>query len=176
MTSHLHRSHAVSSLAEYYKGFPWQWFCTFTFPRLPRGDDDARSRWKHFINDVERTHGDNIGRLVAEESRHASGALSEIRLHYHALLTSDHAVPVSLLRDRWKKYAGNGKKLIDVQQYDQSKRGVEYLLKLHGSWDGEIEFANLDLYSAHPPEGWDRNCCSRRRWRRQLARRALAAA
>jgi hypothetical protein len=166
-----------SSEAEYYRNFPWEWFITCTFARPFRyGDDEARSRWKGFMDELELRHRDTIGRLVAEESRHASGALAGIRLHFHALLVSNAPISELLLRDLWKTYAGNGKKLIDVQKYDASRGAVEYCLKLHGSFDGETDFYNLDLYSDQPPEGWNHNSQSRRRWVRHLRRRAYAQA
>ena len=167
-----------SENAKYYRQFPWQLFCTFTFPRRFRnGDAETRWVWPHFINELERTHRDTVGRLVAEESRHAYGQLAGIRLHYHALFTSQHPISEPLLKELWRKYAGNGRKLIDVRQYDPSRGAVEYCLKLHGTFDGEIDFFNLDLYKPGSETNWKGNSASRRRLRRHMQRRpeALAA-
>ena len=154
----------------FYKSFPWRWFCTFTFPRrLRNGDEEARYRWKSFIDDLERKHGDTIGRLVAEESRHSFGVLSGIRLHYHALFASDHAVSPSLIRTLWKMHAGNGMSLADIRAYNPRRNAVAYCLKLHGSHHGQIEIHNLDIYCPTRPTNWDRNSKSRRRWRRQYS-------
>lgn len=168
---------SINDAAAYYRKFPWQLFCTFTFLcNLRNGDAEARWRWSRFIDELEHLHGDTIGRLVAEESRHAHGALSGIRLHYHALFVSNRPPSQVLMRDLWKKYCGNGKNLIDIKAYDPSKHAVEYCLKLHGSFNGEIDIQNLDLYAPERPIGWNRNCWARRRWRRQLERQAQGIA
>lgn len=159
----------------FYKRFPWQLFCTFTFPRrLRNGDEEARWLWKVFINELEYEHRDTIGRLVAEERRSASGSLAAIRLHYHALFASDHLISVSLVRTIWNKYAGNGTTLSDIRVYDPRRNAVAYCLKLLGSMDGEFDIYNLDLYSPTPPSTLNRNSRSRRRWRRQMSRREWA--
>lgn len=156
----------------FYRRFEWQLFATFTFARrLRNGDEEARWRWKGFMNELEREHGDTIGRLVVEEARHSSGALSGIRLHYHALLASDRPLSTALVRRLWAQYAGNGRRLADIRQYDPRGNAVAYCLKLHGSMAGDLDLHNLDLYSPIRLAAWDRNSRSRRRWRRQLARR-----
>lgn len=163
-----------SELASFYKSFPWQLFCTFTFSRsLRNGDWEARSLWQSFVNELERLLGHAIGRLVAEESRHASGSLSGIRLHYHALMACDHPLSEALLRGLWRKYAGDGTKLAEIRPYDPSRGAVEYCLKLLGSFSGEIMIQNLDLYSPASAKLMKQSSRARRRQRRHLERKLL---
>lgn len=170
------RAEAHEELVAFFERFPWQLFCTFTFGRrLRNGDAEGRWAWKQFMNELERDHGDTIGRLVAEEKRYGSGGLSEIRLHYHALFASDHIIAGSTIRRAWSIYAGNGRNLVDVRTYDRSSSAVAYCLKLHGSMEGELELYNLDLYSPIQSLGCEANSRSRRRLRRQLARRSNSA-
>jgi hypothetical protein len=157
---------------DYYSQIPWQLFCTFTFPRrLRNGDDEARSLWSIFIEKLEASHPDTICRLVAEESRHAHGGLSDIRVHYHVLLTSDTPIDGATIRNLWRSLAGNGKKLVDIQKYDPEQGAVGYCLKLLDSPDGQVSSYNEDLYLPERPADWDRNGKSRRRFYRQMKRR-----
>jgi hypothetical protein len=161
---------------EYYRllsKIPWQWYATFTFPRnLLNGDEEARSRWQDFMRELEANHPDTIARAVAEESRHAGALLSGIRLHYHALLTSDVPLNANLIRRLWEKYSGNGKDLLDLRRYQVNGGAEYYLLKLLGSADGELTLEHCDLFQPEGPRDWNRNARTRRRWRRQLERRA----
>lgn len=167
---------AWEAYVEYYNQFPWQLFCTFTFPRrLRNGDEEARTLWSEFVTRLEAAHPDTICRLVAEERQHAHGVLAGIRLHYHALFTSNTPVSETVIRDLWRQLVGNGKNSVDVQHYDPSRGAVGYCLKTVGSPDhGDVTTYNDDLYAAERPFDWNKNAASRRRWRRQLERRAKA--
>jgi hypothetical protein len=160
----------------YYSQFPWQLYCTFTFPRRLRyGDEQARTIWNEFLSFLEAAHPDTICRLVAEESQHAHGVLAGIRLHYHALFASDTPIGETVIRDLWHKLVGNGKKSIEIDRYDPCRGAVGYCLKTVGSPDhGNITTYNDDLYAAERSVDWNKTAATRRRWRRQLERRAKA--
>jgi hypothetical protein len=149
----------------YYSQFPWQWFCTFTFPRRLRyGDEEARTLWNLFLTRLEAAHPDTICRLVAEESQHADGVLAPVRLHYHALFASDTPISETVICDLWRNLVGNGKESIKVEQYDPRRGAVGYCLKTVGSLDyGYVTTHNEDLYVAERPTDWNRNAASRRR-------------
>jgi hypothetical protein len=156
----------------YYSRYPWQLFCTFTFTRRLRGgEDEARLLWGEFLNRLEAAHLDTICRLVAEESRHAHGQLAGVRLHYHALFASDTPIGESTIRDLWRQLVGNGKSLVEIRRYDPAEGAVGYCLKSLAV-GGDISTFNDDLYAPDRPADWDRNADSRRRWRRQMERRA----
>jgi hypothetical protein len=95
-----------------------------------------------------------------------------IRLHYHTLFASDTPISEATIRDLWRQLVGNGKELVDVRRYDANGGAVGYCLKLVGSPDGNISTYNDDLYTPERSVCWDKNAPARRRWRRQLERRA----
>ena len=154
---------------------PWQLFGTFSFASPQIGQETAINRFTQMTEGVAKAMRSRIGYVYSLERRSKStGAV--VPLHFHAAFVAPRPIEHQLVSGMW--WGLNGPKgtnldrvqphdLAQVQPYDPSRGGVEYVVKQMTDPDCQWGLKNVELFSPSMPKHHI-SPRSIRRWQEQL--------
>jgi hypothetical protein len=102
-----------------------------------------------------------ITHLPTGKERKPRSVGMEVPWHFHVLMTAHCPIPPQLIEDSWRKLVGPGKSRdgrrtpggdsVNVQSFNDEKRGAEYCLKLINDCNGDWNFRWLELFNPNIP-------------------------
>ena|SRR3989442_3656454 len=139
----------VEEYARWLKQIEWKLFCTFTFA-WKVSDPQAERIFAEFTNRLERALKCDVGFVCGAEKRFSGCGKPACARHFHSLVTCPAPVNPYYVEGLWMSMAGNRSDYAgaQVQAYDPTRNGAEYVLKFINKVEGDWTFRKLQLF--HP--------------------------
>jgi hypothetical protein len=145
----------LDAIAKWLSPVPWQWFVTLTFSWNVRSET-ADLKLKRWLDAVESELRARVCFIAGKERKPDSHGMA-VPWHFHLLATSDVAIPLELLVQKWKRAEGRARwssgtqrekdEIVLVESFKQNSRGPEYCLKSINACGGDWFFRWLELFN-----------------------------
>ena len=159
--------------------FRWDLFATLTFSHdLDR--DRADTVLHEYLRFIEEELRAPLACVIAQESKRASAEKAPVRVHFHLLIGCAKPLDPTRLVELWKEARFGGDRTdgepAEVLVFDRSRSPAHYMMKGHSDPNCNWEPWNLHNASKRKPKSFATCSKTRRTWRRNQQRMALAKA
>jgi len=159
--------------AEWLRPVPWQLFATLEFP-WNASHKTASRLFDSLINKLERFMRTRVCFLRALENRSKRG--ERVPVHIHSALACLRPISPQLVSGIWFASVGRPDSkesdLVEIESFDSSMSGVDYIVKQMGDPDCEWDIRNVHLFNPDvkpEPKSDHASLRSDRRWHQQVS-------